>query len=447
MKIKIIHAREILDSRGIPTIETSVFLEDGSFGVASVPSGASTGEHEAWEFRDGDIERFHGKGVLKAVHNVETKIAEALVGTDATNQKLIDQKMLDLDGTENKKSLGANAILSVSLATAKAAANSLKLPLYKYLHELYSLDGHWQEGLGVEEEQFQMPRIMSVVIEAGKHSASNIEVQEFMIVPEAERYCDALEETADIYHELAEVLSGEKKSINVGLEGAYGPEVSSNHEPIEYILEAINKLKIKNEKFQPKADPPRAEKIKEVGIALDVAASEFFQNGDGGRYSLNSEGVGLSTNQMIGLLSEWVEKYPMVSIEDGLSEDDFAGWKELTARLGKKILIVGDDITVTNSVRLKECIEKQAANALIIKPNQIGTLMETFKTIHLAKENGYKTIISHRSGETNETFIADLSVAVSSDFIKTGAPSRGERLAKYNRLLEIEQEITKDSPL
>lgn len=424
MKIQKIKAREILDSRGIPTIESTVFLEDGSIGVASVPSGASTGEHEAWELRDNDPERFHGKGVLKAVHNVETKIAKVLEGVEATNQKLIDQKMVEADGTENKKNLGANAILSVSLATAKAAAESLKLPLYQYLHELYSLDGQWQEGLGVDEGQFQMPKIMSVVIEAGKHSASNIEVQEFMIVPEAEKYSDALEETADIYHELANVLSEKDKSVNVGLEGAYGPKVESNHEPIELILEAVKRSGRDN-----------------VKISLDVAASEFFKDDDGGRYALKSENIGLTTHQMIGLLSEWVEKYPMISIEDGLSEDDFAGWKDLTAKLGEKILIVGDDLTVTNYVRLKECIEKKIANALIIKPNQIGTLTETFKTIHLAKENGYKTIISHRSGETNETFIADLSVAVSSDYIKTGAPSRGERLAKYNRLLEIETEI------
>lgn len=437
MKIKGIQAREILDSRGIPTVEATVLLMDGSFGIASVPSGASTGEHEAWELRDGDPERFHGKGVLKAVHNVETEISEVLVGTDVTNQKLIDQKMIDLDGTQNKKNLGANATLSVSLAAAKAAANYLKLPLYKYLHELYSLDGHWQEGLGVDEGKFQMPKIMSVVIEAGKHSASNIEVQEFMIVPEAEKYSDALEETADIYHELAEVLSGEKKSINVGLEGAYGPEVSSNHEAIEYILQAIEKTtRLCSKSFD-------GQEKKNVGIALDVAASEFYQDNDGGHYALRSENIGLTTSQMIGLLSEWVDKYPIISIEDGLAQDDFNGWKDLTTKLGGKTLIVGDDLTVTNAKRLKECIEKKIANALIIKPNQIGTLSETFKTIHLAKENGYKTIISHRSGETNETFIADLSVAVSSDFIKTGAPSRGERLAKYNRLLEIEEEISR----
>ena len=433
-KIKTIKAREILDSRGIPTVETTVLLEDGSFGTASVPSGSSTGEHEAWELRDNDPERFFGKGVLLAVENVNKKIGELLQEEMVTNQKSIDQKMIEADGTKNKKNLGANAILSVSLAVAKAAAESLDLPLYKYLHELYTLDGSWQEGLGVTGDKFRVPKIMSVVIEAGKHSASNIEVQEFMIIPlETTSYGEALEETAEVYHELAEILKSKEKSVNVGLEGAYGPGLDSNHEAIEYILEAVKKAI----QLRPKSFAGQGKD--NIKIALDVAASEFFKNEDGGRYALKSENIGLTTGQMIGLLSEWAEKYPIISIEDGLAQDDFEGWKNLTEKLGQDILIVGDDLTVTSADRLKECIDQKIANALIIKPNQIGTLTETFETIKLAKEFGYKTIISHRSGETNETFIADLSVAVSSDFIKTGAPSRGERLAKYNRLLEIEE--------
>lgn len=422
MKIKKIKAREILDSRGIPTIESTVILEDGSFGVASVPSGSSTGKHEASELRDNDPERYHGKGVLKAVHNVDTVIFDALNGEEATNQKVIDQKMISLDGTENKIKLGANTILSVSLAVSKASANSLNLPLFKYLRELYNLDGNWQKGLGSFEEAYRMPKVMSVLIEAGKHSASNIECQEFMVIPLFEKFSDSLEAAADVYHRLGEILLENKKSINVGLEGAYGPDLASNDEPIDLISGAIKQC------LGDKA-----------GIALDIAASEFYKNDDGGRYVLNSEGVSLTRHQMIGLLWEWVEKYPILSIEDGLAEDDFEGWQELTKKFGEKICVIGDDLTVTNSKRLKECIEEKIANGLIIKPNQIGTLTETLETIKLAKESGYKTVISHRSGETNETFIADLAVAVSSDYIKTGAPSRGERLAKYNRLLEIEE--------
>lgn len=408
MKIKNIKAREILDSRGFPTVQADVILEDGSFGSAAVPSGASTGSHEALELRDKD-ERYNGKGVLKAVENI-SKIEKLLQGYDTQDIRLIDKAMLDLDGTENKTSLGANAILAVSMAVLRAGAASLKEPLYRYLRRAYELP----------EQGWIMPAPMLNIINGGKHADSGLDVQEFMIVPAfAPSFKEALRAAAETYHTLKNALAEKGMVTAVGDEGGFAPKISTHAEVLETIISAAKK-----------AGYP------EMSLALDAAASEFFHDG-----SYKFEGQNRTSEQMTEIYSSWAEKYPLVSIEDPLQEDDWAGWRHFTEKLGKKINIVGDDLFVTNKKRLEKGIEEKAANSILIKLNQIGSVSETIDVIYLAKKAGYTTIISHRSGETEDSFIADLAVAVNAGAIKTGAPARSERLAKYNRLLLIEEEL------
>lgn len=415
IKIKQIKAKEILDSRGNPTVEVKVILDDGSAGVASSPSGASTGSNEAIEIRDRDLRRYNGLGVLKAVQNINEVIAKALLGKSATNQKAIDKLLIDLDGTENKSSLGANAILGVSLAICKAAANSKKLPLYKYISQFSNL-----------QSQLSLPVPMFNIINGGKHADNNLNIQEFMIVPYGlKSYSEMLQAGAEILYSLGKVLKNKGFSTDIGDEGGFAPNLETNAKAIEVILEATQEA---------------GYKIGEgIFVSLDIAATELFTDD---KYVLSAEGTSLNSVRMIGLYNEWVTKYPIVSIEDGLTEDDWKNWRELTRKLGDKIKIIGDDLFVTNPQRLQKGFAEKAANGIVIKPNQIGTLSETLEVIKMAKDSGYTIVVSHRSGETNDSFIADLSVAVGADFIKAGAPCRGERLAKYNRLLEIEKELS-----
>ena len=403
-------AREILDSRGNPTLEVDVYLEDGSMGRAAVPSGASTGAHEALELRDGDEGRYLGKGVLNAVDNVMTVIAPQVTGMDATDQVLIDQTMIDLDGTPNKDKLGANAILGVSLAAAKAAAESMGLPFYRYI------GGVWARLL---------PAPMMNVLNGGKHADNNVDIQEFMIIPlGAESFRSALRMGAEIFHALHSVLKAGDYSTTVGDKGGFAPKLGSNEEGMDVIVEAIRKAGYKPGE--------------EVFLGLDVAATELFQ--DGG-YHFRSGGIVRTSDEMIDFYGKLIERYPIVSIEDGLAQDDWDGWHRMTRRLGKKIQLVGDDIFVTNQARLKRGIELGVANAILVKINQIGTLTETLETVEEARRAGYKAIISHRSGETEDTTIADLAVALNAGQIKAGAPSRTDRVAKYNQLLRIEEEL------
>jgi enolase len=406
-----IHAREILDSRGNPTVEADVILASGGLGRAAVPSGASTGEHEAVELRDGDKKRFAGKGVLKAVRNVNEVIAAELKGMDALDQKDIDQKLLELDGTSNKSNLGANALLAVSMATARAAANSRRQPLYIYLGG---------------EAANTLPVPMMNIINGGAHADNNVDFQEFMIVPVgAARYAEALRMGAEIFHTLKSVLKKRGYATSVGDEGGFAPNLKSNEEAIETILEAI------------------AESGYKVGsgvlLALDPAASEFY---DGESYVFKkSDGRKLSSEQMVAFWKDWTEKYPIISIEDGMAENDWDGWKALTDEIGARTQLVGDDLFVTNTKFLKKGIERGVANSILIKVNQIGTLSETLECIELAKSNGRTAVISHRSGETEDAFIADLAVATNAGQIKTGSLSRSDRIAKYNQLLRIEEEL------
>jgi enolase len=403
-------AREILDSRGNPTVEVDVYLEDGSMGRAAVPSGASTGAHEALELRDGEEDRYLGKGVRNAVDNVMTVIAPQVIGMDATDQVLIDQTMIDLDGTPNKDKLGANAILGVSLAASKAAAESMGLPLYRYI------GGVWARLL---------PAPMMNILSGGKHADNNVDIQEFMIIPlGAESFRGALRMGAEIFHALRSVLKAGDYSTAVGDEGGFAPKLGSNEEALDVIVEAIRKAGCKPGE--------------EVFLGLDVAATELFQ---GGGYHFRSGGIVRTSDEMIDFYGRLIERYPIVSIEDGLAEDDWDGWHRMTQRLGKKIQLVGDDIFVTNQERLKRGIELGVANAILVKVNQIGTLTETLETVEEARRAGYKAIISHRSGETEDTTIADLAVALNAGQIKTGAPSRTDRVAKYNQLLRIEEEL------
>ncbi len=403
-------AREILDSRGNPTVEVDVYLEDGSMGRAAVPSGASTGAHEALELRDGEEDRYLGKGVRNAVDNVMTVIAPQVIGMDATDQVLIDQTMIDLDGTPNKDKLGANAILGVSLAASKAAAESMGLPLYRYI------GGVWARLL---------PAPMMNILSGGKHADNNVDIQEFMIIPlGAESFRGALRMGAEIFHALRSVLKAGDYSTAVGDEGGFAPKLGSNEEALDVIVEAIRKAGCKPGE--------------EVFLGLDVAATELFQ---GGGYHFRSGGIVRTADEMIDFYGRLIERYPIVSIEDGLAEDDWDGWHRMTQRLGKKIQLVGDDIFVTNQERLKRGIELGVANAILVKINQIGTLTETLETVEEARRAGYKAIISHRSGETEDTTIADLAVALNAGQIKTGAPSRTDRVAKYNQLLRIEEEL------
>ncbi len=407
-----IYAREILDSRGNPTVEVEVVLEGGYVGRAGIPSGASTGAFEAVELRDNDKERYLGKGVLNAVNNVNDIIAPELIGMSALDQVEIDSMMIDLDGTPNKGKLGANAILGVSLAVAKAASEYLGLPIYQYIG-------------GVNAKTIPTP--MMNILNGGSHADNNVDIQEFMIMPVgAETYPEALRMGVEIYHALKAELKGRKLATGVGDEGGFAPNLSSNEEALEVIVAAIKKAG-----YEPEKD---------VLLALDVAASEIY-NKETNKYELSAEGKALSSEEMVAYYEDLVNKYPIISIEDGLSEEDWAGFKLMNDRLGKKIQIVGDDLFVTNVERLSRGIKEGSANSILVKLNQIGTLTETLDTIEMAKRAGYTTVISHRSGETDESIIADLAVAVNSGQIKTGAPARIDRVAKYNQLLRIDEEL------
>ena len=407
-----VYAREILDSRGNPTVEVEVILEDGAVGRAAVPSGASTGVHEAVELRDGDKDRYLGKGVTKAVDNVNDIIAEALIGLEATRQTEIDELLVRLDGTSNKGRLGANAILGVSMAVARAAASSVGLPLYLYLG-------------GVAAKELPVP--MMNILNGGEHADNNVDIQEFMIMPVgAKSFSEALRMNAEIYHNLKALLKEKGLSTALGDEGGFAPNLNNNAEAIEVILEAVVKAG-----YKPEED---------IVIALDVASSEMYKDG---KYHLEGEGVVKTSEEMVDYLADLCEKYPIISIEDGLAEDDWAGWKLLTKKIGKKVQLVGDDLFVTNEERLVQGINKGVANAILIKVNQIGTLTETFNAIETAKRAGYTCIISHRSGETEDTTLADIAVAVNAGQIKTGAPARTDRVAKYNQLLRIEEDLGK----
>jgi enolase len=403
-------AREILDSRGNPTIETDVLLESGVLGRAAAPSGASTGSREAIELRDGDSGRYGGKGVLKAVEHVNTEICEAVIGVDATEQSFVDKTLIDLDGTENKSRLGANAMLAVSLAVAKAAAEESGLPLHRYLG-----------GAGA----MAMPVPMMNVINGGVHADNSLDMQEFMIVPVGfTSFREALRCGAEVFHALKKLLVDRGLSTAVGDEGGFAPRLPKHETAIKTILEAIEAAG-----YQPG---------EQVALALDCASTAFFEDGE---YTLAAEGLTMSADQFVDYLGAWVEKYPIISIEDGMAEDDWDGWKLLTKRLGKKVQLVGDDLFVTNTRFLKQGIDKGVANSILIKVNQIGTLTETFAAIEMAKRAGYTSVVSHRSGETEDTTIADIAVASNALQIKAGALSRSDRLAKYNQLLRIEEDL------
>ncbi|BBU38499.1 phosphopyruvate hydratase [Aeribacillus composti] len=407
-----VYAREVLDSRGNPTVEVEVYTESGAFGRALVPSGASTGEYEAVELRDGDKERYLGKGVLTAVKNVNEIIAPELLGFDVTEQNAIDQLLIELDGTENKGKLGANAILGVSMAVARAAADYLGVPLYQYLG-------------GFNAKTLPVP--MMNILNGGAHADNNVDIQEFMIMPVgAESFREALRMGAEIFHSLKSVLKGKGYNTAVGDEGGFAPNLQSNEEALQTIIEAIEKAG-----YKP------GEQVK---LAMDVASSELFNKEDG-KYHLEGEGVVKTSEEMVQWYEELVSKYPIISIEDGLDENDWEGHKLLTERLGGKVQLVGDDLFVTNTKKLAEGIEKGVGNSILIKVNQIGTLTETFDAIEMAKRAGYTAVISHRSGETEDSTIADIAVATNAGQIKTGAPSRTDRVAKYNQLLRIEDQL------
>ncbi|MDF1520286.1 MAG: phosphopyruvate hydratase [Brevefilum sp.] len=408
-----VNAIQILDSRGNPTVEVEVILGDGSWGRAAVPSGASTGIHEALELRDGDADRYMGKGVTKAVENVNTKIAEALIGYDATQQKEIDMIMLALDGTPNKKKLGANAILGTSLAVAKAAAHSVALPLYRYLGGVYA---------------HVLPVPMMNILNGGAHTGwQTTDAQEFMVMPlGASSFAEGLRWGAEIYHTLKKVLKEKGYATLVGDEGGYAPALKANAEAVETILEAIEKAGYKAGE--------------DVAIALDPAASEFYDEEEK-VYHLRTEGRKLSSQEMVAFWVDWVNKYPIVSIEDGLAQDDWEGWKLLTEQLGDRIQIMGDDLLVTNPTRISRAISENSCNSLLVKLNQIGSLTETLESVTMVQNHGWTAIVSHRSGETEDSTIADLAVAMNTGQIKTGAPARSDRVAKYNQLLRIEAEL------
>jgi enolase len=405
-----IFAREILDSRGNPTVEVETMLDCGAMGRASVPSGASTGTLEAVELRDGDKKRYMGKGTRKAVENVNSIIASELEGMDAIYQREIDRAMIDLDGTDNKSKLGANAILGVSLSVAGASAAAFDLPLYKYLGGINA---------------YMLPSPMMNILNGGKHADNSVDLQEFMIMPlGASAFSEALRMGAEVFHNLRSVLSGDGLNTSVGDEGGFAPDLNSNEDAIKYIIRAIEEAG-----FVPGKD---------MYIALDPAASEFYEKG---KYNLKGEGRVLTSAEMADYYAGLVEKYPIISIEDGMAEEDWEGWKELTDKIGKKVQVVGDDLFVTNTRRLKKGLNMGVANSILIKVNQIGTLSETFDTIEMAKTAGYTAVVSHRSGETEDTTIADIVVGVNAGQIKTGAPSRTDRVCKYNQLLRIEEDL------
>ncbi|MEK7808851.1 MAG: phosphopyruvate hydratase [Chloroflexota bacterium] len=408
-----VHGREVLDSRGNPTVEVEVLLEDGAFGRAAVPSGASTGVHEALEMRDGDKKRYVGKGVLKAVENVNTLIAEELVGMDALDQRAIDEAMIKLDGTPNKSKLGANAILGTSLATAKAASDSVDLPLYRYLGGTHA---------------HVLPVPMLNILNGGAHTGwQSTDFQEFMVMPVgAKSFAEGLRWGVEVYHALKKVLKDKGYTTLVGDEGGYAPALKTNEEAIEVILKAIEEAGYKAGE--------------QICIALDPAASEFY-DGESKTYNLRKEGKKLSGVEMVAFWENWVNKYPIISLEDGLAEDDWASWKLITDKLGNKLQLVGDDLLVTNPERVKRAIKEGVANSLLVKVNQIGSLTETIEAVNICQRNGWTAVTSHRSGETEDNTIADLSVALNMGQIKTGAPARSDRVAKYNQLLRIEEEL------
>ncbi len=407
-EISKVWAREIFDSRGNPTVEVDVILQDGSFGRAAVPSGASTGEHEAVELRDGDKSRFLGKGVLNAVNNVNTDLASTVIGLDALQQTVVDDAMIQADGTPNKSNLGANAILGVSMATARAAANHLNIPLFQHL--------------GTADSNL-LPAPMMNIINGGSHADNNVDIQEFMVFPlGAKTFSEALRMGTETFHQLKTVLKERGLNTAVGDEGGFAPDLKSNEEALEVIMEAISRT------------PYVAGK--DIFFALDPASSEFYIDG---KYNLESENKTLSSEEMVDYYSKLVDKYPIVSIEDGLAEDDWDGWKTMNAKLGDQIQIVGDDLTVTNITRLQRAINENSMNSILIKLNQIGTISETIQAVNLARENNYSAVISHRSGETEDTIIADFAVAMGMGQIKTGSASRTDRISKYNQLLRIEE--------
>ncbi len=403
-------ARQILDSRCFPTVEVERYLEDGTMGRAAVPSGASTGMYEAVELRDGDKDKFLGKGVLTAVQNVNDTIAEELIGCNVFDQVYIDKMLIELDGTNNKGKLGANAILGVSLAVANAAANALGIPLYRYIG-------------GVNAKVLPVP--MMNILNGGSHADNSVDLQEFMIMPAgAGTFSDALRMCAEVYHTLKKILNDKGYATGIGDEGGFAPNLKSNAEALDVIIEAIGKAGYKAGE--------------EIFIAIDAASSEYYKDG---KYVLEHEGRTLSSAEMVDFFEEWVNKYPIISIEDGMAEEDWDGWKLMTERLGKKVQLVGDDLFVTNTERLEKGIQLGVANSILIKLNQIGTLTETLNAIEMANRAGYTAVISHRSGETEDTTIADLVVAVNAGQIKTGAPARSERVAKYNQLIRIAEEL------
>lgn len=403
-------ARQIIDSRCFPTVEVEIYLEDGTVGRAAVPSGASTGMYEAVELRDGDKDKFLGKGVLNAVKNVNETIAEELIGCNVFEQTYIDKMLIELDGTDNKSKLGANAILGVSLAVANAAANALAMPLYRYIG-------------GVNAKVLPVP--MMNIINGGSHADNSVDLQEFMIMPAgAPTFSEALRMCAEVYHTLKKILNDKGYATGIGDEGGFAPNLKSNAEALDVIIEAIEKAGYKAGQ--------------EIFIAIDAASSEYYKDG---KYVLEHEGRTLTPAEMVDFFEDWVNKYPIISIEDGMAEEDWEGWKLLTERLGKKLQLVGDDLFVTNTEKLEKGIEMGVANSILIKLNQIGTLTETLNAIEMANRAGYTAVVSHRSGETEDTTIADLVVAVNAGQIKTGAPARSERVAKYNQLIRIEEEL------
>lgn len=416
-RIASIHAHEILDSRGNPTVNVQVSLKSGRTGSASVPSGASTGSHEALELRDGDKKRYRGLGVRKAVHHIHDRIAPALKGMDIQDQRGIDDAMRILDGTLNKRSLGANAILGVSLAAAHAGARSAGEPLYSSLRDAF----------GLSYKGFSLPTPLMNVFNGGRHADTNLDMQEFIIIPHSfPSFARKLQAGSEIFHALGDVLREDGLDTDVGNEGGYAPDVGKTENALEYLVAAVKRAKYKLGK--------------QIGFGIDVAASEFYDERTQ-KYILHTDRRKMTASQLIDLYEEWSLKYPMISLEDGLAEDDWENWRELTKQLGSEMLLIGDDLFVTNVDRLQRGIDEGVANTILIKPNQIGTLSETIDAILLAQKNKYKVVISHRSGETTDTTISDIAVAVNAEYIKTGAPSRSERLAKYNRLLEIEEEL------
>ncbi len=416
-KIQAVHAHEILDSRGNPTLSVSVLLSDGKSAHASVPSGASTGIHEALELRDGDHYRYRGQGVLKAVRNVNTKISKALRGMHVREQRQIDETMIMLDGTLNKKKLGANAILGVSLACAHAAAKNKRMPLYAYLRWTFDL----------KYKNYKLPTPLMNVLNGGVHADNSLDMQEFMIIPHAfKTFTRKAQAGSEIFHALGDILHQKKLNTAVGNEGGYAPNMRRNEQALELVVQAIKKAGYKPGK--------------EVSIGLDIAASEFYNEGKK-RYDLKTDRRKVNAADLIALVADWGKRYPITVVEDGLDQDAWEDWQIMTKLLGKKMILVGDDLFVTQVDRLQQGIDQKAANAILIKLNQVGSLSETIDTILLAQRNKYKVVVSHRSGETCDTTIADLAVAVNAEYIKTGSLSRSERLAKYNRLLEIEEEL------